>query len=196
MAARHRLRATGPGDRISPLDGARYLEAHGVRRRLCCLAAHHSGARFEAEERGFAADLAAYELEQSPVADALIYADMHCGLAARMIPSREAPDVILGQREVLHQLGAVPRALVWDNESAVGCWRNGKPQLTHDFQVLRGLLGVKVILLRPRDPEAKGVVERVNQYLETSFLPGRSFTSPVERHGDRLISLLAKPGVV
>ncbi|MDP8930193.1 MAG: integrase core domain-containing protein, partial [Actinomycetota bacterium] len=27
------------------------------------------------------------------------------------------------------------------------------------------------------DPEAKGLVERANRYLETSFLPGRSFTS-------------------
>jgi hypothetical protein len=29
-----------------------------------------------------------------------------------------------------------------------------------------------------RDPEFKGVVERANQYLETSFLPGRVFASP------------------
>ncbi|MEU5811565.1 IS21 family transposase, partial [Streptomyces sp. NPDC047718] len=31
---------------------------------------------------------------------------------------------------------------------------------------------------RPRDPEAKGLVERANGYLETSFLPGRVFTGP------------------
>ncbi|WP_304522444.1 hypothetical protein [Actinotalea sp. Marseille-Q4924] len=31
---------------------------------------------------------------------------------------------------------------------------------------------------RPRDPEAKGLVERANGYLETSFLPGRTFTGP------------------
>lgn len=29
-----------------------------------------------------------------------------------------------------------------------------------------------------RDPEAKGLVERVNGYFETSFLPGRTFTGP------------------
>src|SRR5690606_10322355 len=28
----------------------------------------------------------------------------------------------------------------------------------------------------PRDPEAKGLVERTNGYFETSFLPGRTFT--------------------
>ena len=30
-------------------------------------------------------------------------------------------------------------------------------------------------LVGPNDPEAKGLVERANGYLETSFLPGRSF---------------------
>jgi transposase len=35
-----------------------------------------------------------------------------------------------------------------------------------------------VILCRPRDPEAKGLVERANEYLQTSFLPGRSFSGP------------------
>jgi hypothetical protein len=34
---------------------------------------------------------------------------------------------------------------------------------------------------RPRaDPEGKGVVERLNGYLETSFLPGRSFRDPAD----------------
>jgi hypothetical protein len=33
---------------------------------------------------------------------------------------------------------------------------------------------------RPRDPEAKGIVERANGYLETSFLPGRTFTGPAD----------------
>ena len=42
----------------------------------------------------------------------------------------------------------------------------------------RGAPGVRVILCRPRDPEAKGLVERANKYLETSFLPGRGFASP------------------
>ena len=41
-----------------------------------------------------------------------------------------------------------------------------------------GTLGIKVVLCRPGDPEAKGLVERAHRYLETSFLPGRSFISP------------------
>ena len=32
----------------------------------------------------------------------------------------------------------------------------------------------------PRDPESKGVVERANGFLETSFMPGRTFTGPAD----------------
>ncbi|WP_211589094.1 IS21 family transposase, partial [Allorhizocola rhizosphaerae] len=112
---------------------------------------------------------------------------MVCGysrwLMARMIPSRQAHDLIGGHWALLSQLGAVPRALVWDNESAVGQWKAGKPVLAKEFQAFRGSLGIKVVLLRPRDPESKGLVERANGYLETSFLPGRSFTSPGDFNG-------------
>jgi transposase len=100
--------------------------------------------------------------------------------AAVMLPSRQAPDLIAGHWLLLQRLGAVPKALVWDNESAVGSWRSGRPKLTDEFETFRGMLGIRVIQCRPRDPEAKGLVERANGYLETSFLPGRSFTSPTD----------------
>src|SRR3982751_1491897 len=48
------------------------------------------------------------------------------------------------------------------------------------MNAFRGTLGIKVIQCRPRDPEAKGIVERANGYLETSFLPGRTFTGPAD----------------
>jgi hypothetical protein len=35
-----------------------------------------------------------------------------------------------------------------------------------------------VLICRPADPEAKGLVERAHDHLERSFLPGRVFTSP------------------
>src|SRR6266699_3199172 len=49
---------------------AGHLEALGVDRRLCCLVAHHSGATFEAEERGYAGELAAFKREDGPLMDA------------------------------------------------------------------------------------------------------------------------------
>ncbi|NJC86879.1 IS21 family transposase [Planosporangium mesophilum] len=120
---------------------------------------------------------------------------MVCGysrwLSAVMIPTRQAPDLLAGHWTVLSRLGAAPKALVWDNESAVGQWRAGKPQLTEAMNAFRGTLGIKVIQCRPADPEAKGLVERANGYLETSFLPGRSFASPAD-FNDQLASWLER----
>jgi transposase len=99
-------------------------------------------------------------------------------ITAVMLPSRQSPDLLAGHWRLLSGWGRVPKALVWDNESAIGQWRGGKPQLTEAMNAFRGTLGIKVIQCRPDDPEAKGLVERANGYLETSFLPGRSFTSP------------------
>lgn len=40
------------------------------------------------------------------------------------------------------------------------------------------MLGTKVIVLKPAEPEHKGIIERAHDYLERSFLPGRVFTGP------------------
>ena len=58
-----------------PIDGARWVRRHGFER-LARLVAHHSAARFEAELRGLAPLLAAFELEESSTADALAYCDL------------------------------------------------------------------------------------------------------------------------
>ena len=64
------------------VDGARFLRAQG-QERLACLVAHHSGARFEAEERGLVEELAAFPVEDGPVMDALTFADMSSGPAGQ-----------------------------------------------------------------------------------------------------------------
>ncbi|MCF6470735.1 transposase [Nonomuraea sp. MG754425] len=79
---------------------------------------------------------------------------------------------------LLSLLGATPKTLVWDNEGAIGGWKRGRPQLTQDAEAFRGTLGARILQCRPADPEAKGLVERANGYLETSFMPGRAFTGP------------------
>jgi hypothetical protein len=99
-------------------------------------------------------------------------------IAARMIPSREAHDILLGHLACLLDLGGVPRKGVYDNEAALISRHNGQPNPTPPFQRFRGTLGMGLIVCKPGDPEAKGMVERANKYLETSFLPGRRFSSP------------------
>ncbi|MGW6505930.1 IS21 family transposase [Nonomuraea angiospora] len=99
-------------------------------------------------------------------------------LLARMLPSRAAGDLFAGMWALLSLLGATPKTLVWDNEGAIGAWKGGRPQLTQDAEAFRGTLGARILQCRPADPEAKGLVERANGYLETSFLPGRAFTGP------------------
>ena len=101
-------------------------------------------------------------------------------LSAVLIPTRSAPDLFAGWWQLICVLGAVPRALVWDGEGAIGRWRAGKVELTGDCQAFRGTLGAKVVVCKPADPEAKGLIERCHDYLERSFLPGREFASPAD----------------
>lgn len=101
-------------------------------------------------------------------------------IVGEMIPSREAHDILSAHLHCLGALGGVPRKGVYDNEAALVSRHGGKATLTDPFQRFRGTLGMGVVICRPGDPEAKGLVERANGYLETSFLPGRKFTSPVD----------------
>jgi transposase len=99
-------------------------------------------------------------------------------LSALLIPTRTAADLFAGWWQLISGLCAVPRVLVWDGEGAIGRWRGGRVELTAECQGFRGTLATKVIVCKPADPEAKGLVERAHDYLERSFLPGRSFTGP------------------
>ena len=119
---------------------------------------------------------------QTRTAKQLPVLTMVCGysrmLFARLVPTRRAEDLYAGSWRHLSRLGAVPRVLVWDGEGAVGAYGGGRNKLTTECQGFRGTLATKVLVLRPRDPEAKGIIERAHDYLERSFLPGRTFTGP------------------
>ena len=78
--------------------------------------------------------------------------------------------------ELIRQLGRVPRRLIWDNEAGIG--RGGR--LAAGVSAFTGTLATKIVQLPPHDPESKGMVERRNGYFETSFMPGRAFTSPAD----------------
>jgi transposase len=95
-------------------------------------------------------------------------------VSAVMIPSRLCGDLLSGMWALISAVGRVPKTLVWDRESAIG----GTGRVTAPVAAFAGTLATRVTLAPPRDPEFKGMVERVNGYLETSFLPGRVFVSP------------------
>jgi transposase len=101
-------------------------------------------------------------------------------LSGVLIPSRRSEDLFAGWWQLISALGAAPRVLVWDGEGAIGRWRSGKVELTRECQAFRGTLGATVLVCKPADPEAKGLIERCHDYLERSFLPGRMFTSPAD----------------
>jgi transposase len=100
--------------------------------------------------------------------------------SALLVPSRCAEDLFAGWWAEIEALGAVPRTLVWDGEGAIGRRRAGRIELTAECQAFRGTLAASVYVCQPRDPEAKGLVERFHDYLERSWLPGREFTGPAD----------------
>lgn len=100
--------------------------------------------------------------------------------SALLIPTRSAEDLYAGWWHHLSVLGVVPRVFVWDGEGAVGRWRARMPELSAACQAFRGTVAAKVVICKPGDPEAKGLVERFHDYLERAFLPGRVFTSPTD----------------
>jgi putative nucleotidyltransferase with HDIG domain len=86
-----------------PLDGARHLRALGASDRLCRLVANHTGAWAEASSRGLT-DLLAGEFpaEESPLADALTYADITTGPAGQQLSAEERIAEILERYDAGH----------------------------------------------------------------------------------------------
>ncbi|MFJ4953178.1 hypothetical protein [Streptomyces sp. NPDC088760] len=82
-----------------PLDGARHLESLGASARLVRLVAHQAVAVYEAEPRGLSAEVAVYEREDSPVLDALIFADMTTGPAGQSVDVDTRTDEMLAPYE-------------------------------------------------------------------------------------------------
>jgi hypothetical protein len=108
-------------------------------------------------------------------------------LTATMIPSRQAGDILSGMWLLIRGIGRVSKTLVWDRESAIG----GTGRVSMPAAAFAGTLATQIKLAPPRDPEYKGMVERNNQYLETSFLPGRQFSSPQD-FNTQLLDWLAR----
>jgi transposase len=97
--------------------------------------------------------------------------------AGTLVFSKEAPDLLYGLGRCLVRLGALPVTLVWDREGALHAG-DGRP--TEPFAAGFGELRVGWGFLAPHHPPSKGVVERLQGYLETSFEPGRSFANELD----------------
>ncbi|MBB6374320.1 hypothetical protein BKA01_001542 [Pseudonocardia eucalypti] len=85
------------------LDAARYLRATGWPAVVVILVAHHSGARFEAAERGLAHTLLAeFPYQDSPLHDALATADLTTGPVGERLSYEEWISDILGRYAPKH----------------------------------------------------------------------------------------------
>jgi len=97
--------------------------------------------------------------------------------AGALVFSKQTEDLLAGIRRCLWQLGGLPQTLVWDRQADIHS-HDGRP--THEFAALCGQLKVGWHFCRPRDPQAKGAVERLQGYAETNFEPGRTFANELD----------------
>ncbi len=80
--------------------------------------------------------------------------------------------------QALERFGGVPEAGVFDNDSSIVAKGSGKNAVLQDeVAALFGHVRLKPLILEKERPESKGQVERTVGYLETSFVPLRSFES-------------------
>jgi transposase len=97
--------------------------------------------------------------------------------AGALVFSKQAPDVLWGMRRCVWRTGALPKRLVVDRE---GCLHAGGGRPTVEFAGFCGQLSVGWRILDPGDCQAKGVSERLQGFMETSFEPGRSFANALD----------------
>jgi transposase len=97
--------------------------------------------------------------------------------AGALVFSKEAPDLLWAISRCLWRLGGLPKTVVWDREGALHAGGGGP---TEAFASFCGTLKLGWYFCQPADPQAKGLVERLQGFLETSFEPGRSFANEID----------------
>jgi len=97
--------------------------------------------------------------------------------AGALVFSKQTPDLLAGIRRCVWQLRGLPETLVWDRQAGIHA-HDGRP--TVEFAALCGQLKVGWHFCRPRDPQAKGAVERLQGFMETNFEPGRVFANDLD----------------
>jgi transposase len=97
-------------------------------------------------------------------------------IAGSLVFSKEAPDILWGLARNLWQIGALPEKLVWDREAAIAA--GGRA--TVEFAAFCGHLELGWVILEPRDPQAKGALERSHRFMRSNFEPGRVFANHLD----------------
>src|SRR3954447_19696366 len=97
--------------------------------------------------------------------------------AGALIFTKQIPDLLAGIRRCLWSLGALPHRLVWDRQAGIH-GHGGRP--SDEFAAFCGQLRVDWQFFEPADPQAKGVVERLQDFIERSFEPGRAFANELD----------------
>jgi transposase len=112
--------------------------------------------------------------------------------AGALVFSKEAPDILWGMSRCLARLGALPGKVVWDREGAI---HRGGGQPTDAFAALCGTLGLGWVILDRGDCQAKGMLERLHDFIERSFEPARRFANQLDFQDqlDRWFSERANP---
>ncbi|KRE56422.1 HD domain-containing protein [Phycicoccus sp. Soil748] len=78
-----------------PLDGARFLSDHDCTEQVVGLVAFHTGAEFEAEERGLTQELQAFPRPDQSLLDSLILADLSVSpLGLRVHPEERIEEIL------------------------------------------------------------------------------------------------------
>jgi Integrase core domain len=94
-------------------------------------------------------------------------------IAAVMIPSRITGDLLAGMWQLLSQsVGAVPRTLLWDNESGSG----QRGRLAQGVSGFCGVLGTRLTQARPHDPKPRVWWSRPTATSERRFCRARTST--------------------
>ena len=85
---------------------------------------------------------------------------------------KDAAGPALGHEPLPAGTSGLPETLVWDREGAIHA---GKGEPTEDFAAFCDQLPIGWRILRARDPESKGALQRTHRFMRSNFESARSF---------------------
>ena len=91
--------------------------------------------------------------------------------------AKTVPDFTPAFCGTLIRLEGAPDKMAVDRDTSIVTPRSRPARLHREVAAVFGAFRIQPVILGPRKPQSKGQVERTIRYLETSFLPLRSFGS-------------------